>query len=62
MMKNGEILSVPDVGNYYGGLSVRKVNDLYEWSIRDWDGDNWSSIPDYLAEALIKFSNEPNND
>lgn len=46
------------IGNYYGGLKLRRDNGISYWSITDYDGDNWDQIPDYLAEALLKYRSE----
>ena len=47
--------SIGDIGNYYGGLSVKTENGRYYWSIEDWDGDEWEEIPQYLYDALVKY-------
>lgn len=45
------------IGNHYGNLLLRKTPESgWEWSIRDYDGCDWEPIPDYLAKALIAFS------
>lgn len=43
------------IGNYYGGLHVRKTGDLCEWSIENWDGHHWEQIPKSLYDELIRF-------
>lgn len=48
---------VGEIGNYYGGLRVKKsVSGQAFWSIENWDGEHWEEIPDYLYNALLKFS------
>lgn len=53
------IISIGEICNYYGGLSVKEYNNYY-WSIENYSGHSWEEIPDYLYEALIKFENERN--
>ena len=50
-------------GNYYSGLSVRLIelsdgSGECQWSIDNYDGENWSLIPNYLYEALVQFEAE----
>ena len=49
---------IGNIGNYYGGLSIKKVGDKYFWSIHDWDGDCWDEIPKYLYDSLNKYQDE----
>jgi len=59
MSKNqGEEVSIGEIGNYYGGLFVRKNGNKFEWSIENYSGHDWQEIPEYLYEALIKFEKE----
>lgn len=51
-------LGIGEIGNYYGGLSVKESDRKYFWSIENWDGDNWEEIPKYLYDALVKFHKE----
>lgn len=48
-------------GNYYGGLTVKYVDDKYYWSIEDYDGHHWYEIPKYLYDSLIKHQLELEN-
>ena len=57
-MKPGEQRQIGNIRNYYGALSLRKTEDGYQWSIENWDGQNWENIPDYLAEALLRYEDE----
>ena len=50
--------SIGTIGNYYGGLSVKTENDMFYWSIEDWDGESWEEITKELYDALIKFEND----
>ena len=49
---------IGDIGNYYGGLSVRIEGEKYFWSILNWNGDNWEEIPKYLYDSLLKYEDE----
>lgn len=46
---------VGDIGNYYGGLSVAKIEDSYYWAIENYDGFNPEEITKDLYYALIAF-------
>lgn len=47
-----------DIGNYYGGLSVKVEDGKAYWGIEDWNGTGWQEIPDYLYFALVQFAGE----
>lgn len=59
MCVESEEISIGAIGNYYGGLSIKKVDDKYHWSIENWNGDHWEEIPESLYLELIKFSETP---
>ena len=44
------------VSNYYGGLSVAKVEDSYFWAIENYDGFSPEEITKELYDALITFN------
>lgn len=53
------VLSIGDIGSDYGGLVLLERGDnTFHWCVEDWDGRNWSPIPKYLAEALLKYEAE----
>ena len=56
--KNVPEFSVGEIGNYYGGLSVKVEDGKAYWSIENWDGSEWEEIPEYLYAALVKFDGE----
>ena len=45
-------MSVGNVGNYYGGLWIKRDGGVDYWSIEDWDGHRWEEIPTSLADEL----------
>ena len=48
---------VGNVGNYYGGLAIKRENGKPMWSIENWDGHDWTPCdPDVFAalQGLIK--------
>lgn len=52
-----------EIGNHYVSLSIKRENEgeLYEkyyWGIKYWSGYKWQEIPEYLYNALFKFSFE----
>lgn len=46
------------IGNFYGGLSIKKVDNKYFWSIENYDGYEWEEIPESLYAELVKFEQE----
>ena len=63
MGKVGKEIEIGNIGNYYGGLSIRKTSEengkeCWWWGIEDWCGTQWDRIPDYLADALLKHQKE----
>lgn len=48
--------SVGEIGNYYGGLSVKVEDGKAYWSIENYSGNTWQQIPDYLYAALARFA------
>jgi hypothetical protein len=49
---------VGTIGNYYGGLSIKKEGRKCYWSIESYDGDDWVEIPKYLFDALLQYETE----
>lgn len=47
--------SIGNIGNYYGGLSVKRDEKGYWWSIEDYSGYDWEEIPEWLYLALVAF-------
>lgn len=50
------IMQIGEIGNYYGGLSVKENEGKYYWSIENHDGENWEEIPHSLYLELISFN------
>lgn len=49
------------IGNYYGGLFVKKENDKFYWIIENYDTDfdditEWEEISESLYNELIKHN------
>ena len=53
MPDDPKTIEIGCIGNYYGGLHVRKVGSKREWAIENWDGFLWLEISESLYEALI---------
>lgn len=51
---------IGDIGNYYGGLSVKECDGRFFWSIENYSGHNWEEIPKPLYDALVEFEAERN--
>ncbi len=47
--------SIGDIGNYYGGLSVKAENGKHYWSIENYSGHEWDEIPESLYLALVEY-------
>jgi hypothetical protein len=46
---------IGNIGNYYGGLSVKEEDGKYFWSIENWDGHGWEEIPKSLYDELVRY-------
>lgn len=57
-MEDHEEMRIESIGNYYGGLYLKRENSQDFWSIENWDGHHWERIPDYLGNALRKYEKE----
>jgi hypothetical protein len=53
-----ECTEIGEIGNYYGGLSVKREGGKCYWSIENWDGDHWHEIPDSLFVELLKHEED----
>lgn len=49
---------VKEIGNYYGGLTVKECDGKFFWGIENWDGHNWSEITESLYKELLNFKEE----
>lgn len=50
---------IGNIGNYYGGLSVKSEADgTFWWGIENYDGTKWEQIPQSLYDELVKFGAE----
>jgi hypothetical protein len=50
--------SIGTIGNYYGGLSVKKEGEKYFWGIENYDGTEWEEIPKTMYDGLISFEKQ----
>jgi hypothetical protein len=46
---------IGNISNYYGGLSVKTEDNKCYWSIEDYDGHDWTEIPESLYRALVEY-------
>lgn len=55
---------IGEIGNFYGGLSVKTENGKHYWSIENYNGENWEEIPPELFYVLNAFkdSNKQSTD
>jgi len=52
-----DIIEIGDIGNYYGGLQVKAGGDgNFWWGIENYNGTEWSEIPESLYIELIKYN------
>ena len=49
---------IGNIGNYHGGLSVKKEDGKFYWGIQDWDDTSWEEISETLYDALLKFEKD----
>lgn len=53
---------IGDIGNYYGSLWIKKENNKCYWSIENYDGHDWSEIPENLFLELEKYQEQYKNE
>lgn len=49
---------IGNIGNYYGGLSVKMESGKCYWSIEGYSGHNWEQIARSLFDALVHLPDE----
>ena len=49
--------AIGGIGNYYGGLAVKREAGKCYWSIENYDGDDWEEIPETLFDELLRYEN-----
>ena len=49
---------IGDIMNYYGCLSVSSNDGKFYWSIGNYDGEDWSEIPEELYMELLNYQEE----
>ena len=49
---------IGEIGNCYGGLSVKEEGGKFFWSIGDWSGEHYMPIPESLYRELMKHQDE----
>jgi hypothetical protein len=57
-MQEGRSYGIGVIGNFYGGIEIRKTEDVYEWSIEDYVDSEWSPISESLVIELLKHEEE----
>jgi hypothetical protein len=56
-MKQEAETKIGGIGNYYGGLYVKKSPDgRFFWSIENYNGNDWEEIPASLYVELVRFN------
>lgn len=58
MTEEQEGITIGEIGNYYGGLSIKREDGKCYWSIENYDGHEWQEIPQYLYGALALYEKE----
>lgn len=54
MLDDIEETQVGAIGNYYGGLWVKRSREICYWGIENYTGITWQEIPLSLFNELIK--------
>ena len=59
MMEKEEIYDIGNIGNYYGGLQIRKLTTedsvQYFWGVENYNGTSWEEIGQELFSALLSY-------
>ena len=48
-------LEFHNCGNYYGNLKARIHKGQPQWCVKDYSGESWQPIPDYVYDALLRY-------
>lgn len=48
-------IGIGSIGNFYGGLVVKVVDNKFYWGIEEYNDVDWQEIPKSLYDELIKF-------
>lgn len=52
---------VNDIGNYYGGLTLKEENNKFYWRIDgEGSGGEWFEIPENVFKAILPLTKEDN--
>lgn len=51
-------ISIGNIGNYYGGLILKREGGIDYWAIENFDGDDWEECDPHVASALRALSGE----
>lgn len=43
-----------EIGNQYGSLVIKELDNKYYWAIEDFDGVDWREISKSLYDELLK--------
>ena len=59
-MKKQKEIQIGFIGNYYGGLHIKKHEGKFYWIIQNWDTDfdnigEYQEIPESLYTSLLNF-------
>lgn len=49
-------ISIGNIGNYYGGLILKREGGIDYWAIENWNGDDWKECDHRVATALRALS------
>lgn len=47
-----------NIGNYYGNLTIKSESGKFYWQMPDWKDVPFIEIPEYLYNALYKYSEQ----
>ena len=48
-----EAINVGDIGNYEGGMIIRRTRGVCEWCIEGSHGRHWEPCPNDIFDALV---------
>jgi len=53
---------IGSINNYYGGLTIGRIEGVPHWSIENYDGYEWEEISENLYEELLKHKSKDSDD
>lgn len=52
------ITSIEQLTGYFGHLELKKEEGKHYWGLEDYNGTSFKEIPEYLYNAILKFTED----